>query len=1151
MRPNRPEHSCSQPATKGRRWVGFLALCLAPAAVGGACSSVDGSDVAVVRQAIQGTDCGYAIGTDVSKVNKKGFKVKLKITNAAGGKLDSTGLTVLVNAGDAKLVKVGHGTFQPDPNGYLLLTAVPTPETADDRDGDPDDPEVLAGKAYRFHLKFEGAYTQLSTHIMSSSGVACDQTAPTVTMGASGDFFTANGTLTLTAQAADDVAVSKVVFSQDGVAIGTATAAPYTMAVPVSAAINGRHRYMATAYDLTGNQASVTKRVLVAIGTKFFGTAAIDAADYAGLLAHFNQVTPGNAGKWGSVEATRDQMNWTDLDTAYNFAKSNHIRFKMHTLIWGQQQPAWIDGLSTDDQLAEIEQWMTAVAARYPDIDLIDVVNEPLHAPPSYAAALGGAGATGWDWVVNAFDMARRHFPNAELLLNDYSILSMASSTQDYLKIVKALSDRGLIDGIAEQGHFYERAPEVSVLTDNLNALAATGLPLYISELDLNLADDAQQANRMRDVFTALWSTPSVVGITHWGYRQGNMWQPDAYLVRTDGSSRPALTWIECYKAGGANCPVPTYVPPPRTGDANGITLEAEAYDSAHALQPAGSVVAYANDGSWFAYNQVVFDDNWNTLAVTYANGGGSTINLTVHLDSLANAPVATVALAPTGGWGTMKTIAMPWAPTGAAKALFVRFNGGGANVDKLQFSAPTGVGKNLVADSDFEAGTTGSWFTWAAGTIANTTARAVSGTHSLSQTGRAASAPLALGLTSQVAPGKTYKVSIWATIDGAASDTAHITTALQCSGGSTAYAWLGTGAQTITSGSWVEFAGDLVVPDCQLGNVQIYLEGPAAGTNVYIDHVSVRQATSSNVITNGTFESGTSGWYTWNGGAVSASTDRAHGGTKSLLVTGRASNAPAATDLTSVVKAGNSYPFSLWASIRTTDGSSGSLNVTQATTCQGAGTSYAWIVNPTSMSGGAGWSWVQLSGTVTIPSTCTLTQLQVWVEGASGADLFVDDVQLIDNSGGPTNLITDGTFESGQGAWGGWGYTSLSVVTTSAHGGTHSLMGAGISFGAIARDIKALVAPGKKYTATAWVSVGNLAAGSGGVHLQTIQSCNGVGSDSYPWLMGDTVSNGSWKQLTGTVDLSGCTSIEKLQLFVGADSGDLYLDDVTLTPMP
>ena len=75
--------------------------------------------------------------------------------------------------------------------------------------------------------------------------------------------------------------------------------------------------------------------------------------------------------------------------------------------------------------------------------------------------------------------------------------------------------------------------------------------------------------------------------------------------------------------------------------------------------------------------------------------------------------------------------------------------------------------------------------------------------------------------------------------------------------------------------------------------------------------------------------------------------------------------------------------------------------------------------------------------------------------------------------------------------------------------------------------------------------------AGAHAVKFQTIQSCNAVGSDSYPWLTGATVNNGAWQKITGTVDLTACTSIEKLQLFVGADSGDLYIDDVELTLLP
>lgn len=990
----------------------LLVACAAPLSMVG-CSSGEhartsdaGSDaIGAGRQAVVGADCGYSVSATVTKQSKKGFRARIKITSTTGGALSSTGVTVLVNSGAAQLVHVGHGTFQQVESGYLLKT-VSDSEAEEDllADGESaNDPDVLAGRAYRFHLRFDGPYTALAANIISSSGLNCDQSVPTLKLSASGDFFTANSTLTLNAQVGDNVGVSKVVFAQDGAELGSVRSAPFTLDVPVTSAINGRHRYSATVYDLTGNQASESKRVLVAIGNKFFGTATTTAADYPGLLAHFNQVTPANAGKWGSVEATRDQMTWAELDTAYEFAKSNHLPFKLHTLIWGQQQPSWLAALPPDQQLAEIEQWMAAIAARYPNIDLVDVVNEPLHAPPNYAAALGGAGTTGWDWVIKAFDMARAHFPNAELLLNDYSILSMSSATQDYLNIVKLLSDRGLIDGIGEQGHFYERAPESSVLAANLSALSATGLPLYVSELDLNLANDAQQANRMKELFTTFWSNSSVLGVTHWGYLQGNTWQPNAHLVRADGSLRPALGWIDCYRAGGTDCNVPPYVPEPRVGTANGITLEAEEYDAAHGLLPAGNVVAYANDGSWFGYEQVNFDSAWTTLSVSYAQGGASSVNLSVHFDSTDNAPIAIVALAPTGSWNTTSTVSVPWTPTSLPKKVFVKFNGGGANVDKLVFSAPTSSAKNLV--------------------------------------------------------------------------------------------------------------------------------------------------------TNGTFESGTSGWFTWNGGTLSAATDRTHGGGQSLRVANRSNNAPAATDLTSLVKPGTNYPFSLWASITNADGSGQAVNVTQATSCKAAdgtvSTSWTWIAGPTTLVGSATPAWVRLSGTVAVPN-CTLTQLQIYVEGAAGADLYIDDVQVLDDSATSSNLIPDGTFESGQGAWGGWGYTALAVTSTAAHAGTRSLLGSGMQAnGALARDISALVTAGKRYQASAWVSVANLAAGSGAVKFQTVQRCNEATSDSYPWLAGATVNNGAWAQITGTVDLTACTTLEKLQLFVGADAGDIYIDDVTLTPVP
>ena len=99
---------------------------------------------------------------------------------------------------------------------------------------------------------------------------------------------------------------------------------------------------------------------------------------------YWNQVTPENATKWQSVEGNRHgTYNWGDADKAYKYAKEHGFPFKFHTLVWGSQYPNWINNLSTEKQYEAIEQWMDEAKKHYPDLPVIDVVNEAIssHAP--------------------------------------------------------------------------------------------------------------------------------------------------------------------------------------------------------------------------------------------------------------------------------------------------------------------------------------------------------------------------------------------------------------------------------------------------------------------------------------------------------------------------------------------------------------------------------------------------------------------------------------------------------------------------------------------------------------------------------------------------------------------------------------------------
>jgi endo-1,4-beta-xylanase len=309
---------------------------------------------------------------------------------------------------------------------------------------------------------------------------------------------------------------------------------------------------------------------------RFLGSAWSPGNASLNFGAYWNQVTPENGGKWGSAEPARGVFNFAAAHQAEAQALASGGPFKWHVLFWGNQQPNWMYDLPPDQQLDEIHKWLAAIANEFPNIDQIDVVNEALHDPPDktstgnttntsgsggYVEALGGKGVTGWDWIINAFTLARQYFPNSKLILNDYSITNSDASTTAHLEIVKLLQDRGLIDAIGIQAHAFEfnyNDLPISAVTHRLNLarLAETGLPIYVTEFDLDgvdpvfgVQDDNLQLQRYQALFPVFWESPGVKGITMWGYVQNSHWRTaqGAWLMYTNGAERPALQWLVKY----------------------------------------------------------------------------------------------------------------------------------------------------------------------------------------------------------------------------------------------------------------------------------------------------------------------------------------------------------------------------------------------------------------------------------------------------------------------------------------------------------------------------------------------------------------------------------------------------------------------------
>jgi hypothetical protein len=82
-----------------------------------------------------------------------------------------------------------------------------------------------------------------------------DTIAPTVSLSSSATQVTTPQTITLTAQASDNVGVARVEFYRGATKLGEDTTAPYTANFAVTAAQNGSNSFVARAFDAAGNQA--------------------------------------------------------------------------------------------------------------------------------------------------------------------------------------------------------------------------------------------------------------------------------------------------------------------------------------------------------------------------------------------------------------------------------------------------------------------------------------------------------------------------------------------------------------------------------------------------------------------------------------------------------------------------------------------------------------------------------------------------------------------------------------------------------------------------------------------------------------------------------------------------------------------------------
>jgi endo-1,4-beta-xylanase len=271
-----------------------------------------------------------------------------------------------------------------------------------------------------------------------------------------------------------------------------------------------------------------------------------DSPKYKEVLHEFyNTVVVENGFKGGAWKSS--PVRQEETIKAFEWAEKNGFRQRGHNLVW----PAWkfnpksTQELALKDQAAfekfieaEIREKVLAVKGR---VIAWDVINELVH-EKEYFAYLPK------DIDVKWFQIAKEGDPNAQMYINEYGMLNSISSPKnikEYLQVISDLRSKGApIDGIGVQGHVGRQPRDPKQVIADLELFETAGLPVQITEFDINMKDEELQADYTRDFLIACYSSQLVTGFTIWGFWEPKHWKKDAAMFRTDWSEKPnAAVW--------------------------------------------------------------------------------------------------------------------------------------------------------------------------------------------------------------------------------------------------------------------------------------------------------------------------------------------------------------------------------------------------------------------------------------------------------------------------------------------------------------------------------------------------------------------------------------------------------------------------------
>lgn len=245
------------------------------------------------------------------------------------------------------------------------------------------------------------------------------------------------------------------------------------------------------------------------LGKYFLVGAAVDRNLPAGedpqaealVKAQFNQVVAENCMKGELIHPEVNRYDWTDADRLVDWSQRNGMTLIGHCLVWHSQPPKWMftdeigKNVSRETLIGRMYSHIMTVVTRYRGkIKGWDVVNEAFEDDGSYRKT-PYYNIIGPEYLALAFQFAHEADPNAELYYNDYS-MSKPGKREAVCQLVRQLKAKGIrIDAVGMQSHNGYNYPDYSDYEKSLEAFAAEGVKVMLTELDMNMLPNPKDFN--------------------------------------------------------------------------------------------------------------------------------------------------------------------------------------------------------------------------------------------------------------------------------------------------------------------------------------------------------------------------------------------------------------------------------------------------------------------------------------------------------------------------------------------------------------------------------------------------------------------------------------------------------------------------------